>query len=76
MLPVGEDLLQGLGAQDGPQGGAGEQPGGHGGVGHVAHGGHRRGDLVVADGIHGHSDAVLGEDLLRRHVEGHRPEGR
>ena len=30
-------------------------------------------DVVVDYGVHGHSDAVLGEDLLGRHVEGNRP---
>ena len=31
------------------------------------------GHLVVHDGINGHSDAVLGQNLLRGHVERDRP---
>ena len=30
--------------------------------------------LIIDDSIHGHSDAVLGEDLLRRNIKGHRPQ--
>ena len=30
-------------------------------------------DVVVDYGVHGHSDAVLGQDLLGRHVERDRP---
>ena len=36
-LPLPEDLVQGLGAQDVPQGGLGQQPGGVVGVLHVGH---------------------------------------
>ena len=35
---------------------------------------HRFEDSVVDDGIDGDGDRVLGEDLLRRHVEWHRPQ--
>ena len=68
-----------------PEGRRGEELGGLGVVRDVAHGGHgvpgreelaREGqgpDVVVDDGVDGHGDAVLGEDLLRRHVKRHRP---
>ena len=58
------------GSQHVPEGGGGQQPGGVGGVGHVDHGGHGVVHFEQDDGVHGDSDAVLGEDLLGRHVEG------
>ena len=57
-----------------PESGGGQQPGGVGGVGHVDHRLHGVDNLEEHDGVHCDGDAVLGQDLLGRHVEGDGPE--
>ena len=54
-----------------PEGGLGEEARGAVGVLDVRDGDGGVGHAVVDDGVDGDGDGVLGEDLLRRHVERH-----
>ena len=71
-LSLREDLSQGLGAEDVPEGGGDQQVGAVGVVAHVADGRQRVGDLVEADGVHRHRHRVPRQHLLRGHLVRHR----
>ena len=68
-LPLGEDLLEVLGAQDAAEGGLGSEVGG---VDGVLHGHHRLDGVTDAEednGVHTAGDRVPGEDLEERERE-------
>ncbi len=68
-LLIDENLLQGLGAQNVSESGGGEQSRRVLHVGDLVDGLDRIEHSIVDHGVHGHGHRVLGEDLLRRHVE-------
>ena len=59
-LPVAEDLVEVLGAEDVPEGGLGQQPRAGVSVLHVSHADRGVTDPVVHHRVHRHRDAVLG----------------
>ena len=73
-LPVAEDLVEVLGAEDVPEGGLGQQSRAGVSVLHVGHADGSVTDPVVHHRVHRHGDAVLGEDLLGRDAQRDGPE--
>lgn len=70
LLTVREDLRQVLGAQDVPQGGLSQQPGGGVGVVDVGHGQDGVLHLVVDHAVHADRHRVFGQNLGQRTSEG------
>ena len=65
-LSITENISQSHRAENIPQSGGGQQPGRPAVVVHVGDGVGGVGHLVVHDGVHKHSDAVLGQDLAEK----------
>ena len=64
-LSITENISQSHRAENIPQGGGGQQPGGPAVVVHVGDGVRGVGHLVVHDGVDEHRHTVLGQDLER-----------
>ena len=68
------DYVEVLGAEHVSERGGGQESSGVRGVSYVYHGGHWVEHFEVNHGVHGDSNAVFCENLLRRDVEGDEPQ--